>query len=257
MKLRSLLLTLLISNSFIPGNGQSFSLDMGTASNYIAHGRTLSNNLPCFQPSAAYSLKTGTNFTAWFSFPYDRNTSFNDEWNIIVDQSVQVFEDHVNWNVNLHGYANYWLNPTSSNPIVEPNYYNGMKYNIGTSKAIELHSGSKVNMTVGYDYYYYQTFGTGADLLRNAGIHEFLVNFNKKFKNFKIDTKSVISNNRGAINPNIIPGWGFFSQHLSFLVNTKKVSLRTSLNYQWTLEKTLHSENLLWLTVNLSRGFKI
>ncbi len=257
MKQRSLLALLLVSISVTSVKAQGLSIDMGTASNYIAHGRTLSQDLPCFQPSATYSLKTGTNISVWFSLPYDRNTSFNDEWNIIIDQSIQAFKNNANWNVNIHGYADYWLNPRSSNPAVEPDYYHGMKYNIGVKKDIELHKGSKVNMSLGYDYYYYQSFGLSAELLRNAGIHEFLVNFNKRFKNTEISTKSVISNNRGAIDPNITPGWGYFSQHLSFLVNTSKVSLRTSVNYQWTLENTLHTENLLWFTLNLSRGFKI
>jgi len=236
---------------------QSFTIDMGTASNYIAHGRTLSGNLPCFQPSATYGLNTGTDILAWFSLPYDRNTSFNDEWNLIVNQSTDIFTNKGNWKMNLHGYLDYWMNPNTQNPVVEPDFYNGMKYNAGIHKPISISAASSLSMTVGYDYYFYQTFGAGRDILRDAGIHEFLIKFNKSFKNLNLGTKSVISNNRGAINPNIIPGWGFFLQQLSANFKIKKVSLSSSINYQYTIEKTLHEDNLLWFTLNISRGFKI
>lgn len=236
---------------------QSFSVDMGTVTNYLSHGRTLSRDLPCFQPSVGYTFLSGTMIYTWFSLPYDRTTSFNDEYNLIVEKSVQLFDEQPYWTINMHGFADYWLNPRTSNPAIEPDIYHGMKYNAGVNKSFALHKGAGIKMTTGYDFYYYQSFGIGGDILKDAGIHEFLVNFNKSFENVEVATKSVISNNRGAIDPNINPGWAYFSQHLSLLLKTSKVSLRASINYQWTLEKTVHSENLLWFTLNLSQGFKI
>lgn len=257
MKKNTFIFGIVLALSGLSLKAQEIAIDMGTATNYISHGRTLSNDLPCFQPSVSCSFKSGTSVYAWFSLPYDRNTSFNDEYNLIVDQSVNLFEKHPKRVINLHGYANYWLNPRTSNPATEPDIYHGMKYNMGVDKNFVLHKGAGINMATGYDYYHYQTLGAGRNILRDGGVHEFLILFNKKFKKLKIESKSLISNNRGAVNPNIDTGWAFYSQHLSFFVKSKKVSLNTSINYQWTLNETIHTDNLLWFTLNISREFKI
>jgi len=232
----------------------TLSIDWGNVTNYLAHGRTLSNNLACFQPGVYYSLEKGPTISAWLSLPYDRNASVYDEWDIIVDHSVDIFKQEQDWNINLHGYANYWYVPNDGN--YKQSFYQGMKYNAGIHFPFKLSNESKITMTTGYDYYYYHQLGRDMGI-NGAGIHEFLIKFNKKYKKVKVEAKSLISNNRGAVNPNIIPGWAYVSQHLSCTINTKHVSLRPSVNYQWTLESTIHESDVLWFSLNIGKGFKM
>ena len=235
----------------------TLSLDWGNVTNYLAHGRTLSNNLACFQPGAYYSLEKGPTISAWFSLPYDRNSSVYDEWDIIVDHNINLYKREQNWNINVHGYVNYWFLPNDGNE--KQSFYQGMKYNAGVHFPIQLGVESKLSMTTGYDFYYYHQVGRDMNI-NAAGIHEFLIKFNKKYKKVSWEAKSVISNNRGAVDKRINPGWGFASQHLSCSFKIKQISLRTSINYQRTmaaLEPTGIDKNLVWFSLNIGKGFKL
>jgi len=232
----------------------TLSLDWGSVSNYLAHGRTLSNDLACFQPGVYYSLNNGPTISAWCSLPYDRNASVYDEWDIIIDHSINLYKQEQDWNINLHGYVNYWYLPNDGNE--KQSYYQGMKYNAGIHFPIMLPTASKIKMTAGYDYYYYHQLGRDMGI-NAAGLHEFLIKFNKKYKKVSLESKSVISNNRGGVDPNIVPGWSYISQHLSCSIQTKHVSLRPSVTYQWTLESTIHKNNVLWFGLNIGKTFKM
>ena len=257
MKTKFIFFTLVLSGLLIPVKAQqTLTVDLSHASNYLAHGRTLSNDLGCFQPGLYYGLKTGTTIMGWVSAAWDRTTSYNDEWNIIADQNSNLFKDKENWNINLHGYVNYWYLPKYANSV--QSFYQGMKYNAGIHFPLILSQNIGLKMTTGYDFYYYHEVGRDTKGINPAGIHEFLVKFNKSFKSISAEYKAVISNNRGAIDSNINPGWAYFSQHLSVLYKNKYLSLRPSVNYQHTLEKTIHPDkNLVYFSLGVMKTFEL
>ncbi|MBS2213144.1 hypothetical protein KEM09_17135 [Carboxylicivirga mesophila] len=236
----------------------NLSVDWGNTTNYIAHGRTLSANQACFQPGVYYSFNNGPTVMAWFSLPYDRQFHALDEWDIIIDHSVNIYKQEQNWNINLHGYVNYWYLPINEESDKQ-DYYQGMKYNAGIHFPFMLSKSNGLKLTTGYDFYYYHQLGRDMNI-RAAGIHEFLMKFNKSYKKVNLEAKSVISNNQGAVDNRIEPGWGFFSQHLSCSFNIKAISLRTGINYQRTmkaLEPTGIDKDLLWFSLNIGKSFKL
>ncbi|MBK3517393.1 hypothetical protein [Carboxylicivirga marina] len=236
----------------------SLSFDWGNTTNYIAHGRTLSANQACFQPGIYYGINKGPTIMAWFSLPYDRQFSALDEWDIIIDHNINLLDTDKKWNVNLHGYVNYWYLPVN-NESDKQDYYQGMKYNAGIHFPYFISEDSDFKITTGYDFYFYHQLGRDMNI-RAAGIHEFLIKFNKTYKKVSVEAKSVISNNQGAVSYAIDPGWGFFSQHLSCSIPTKLVSLRTGINYQRTLdalEPTGMDKNLVWFSLGISKSFKM
>ncbi len=236
----------------------TLSVDWGNTTNYMAHGRTLSANQACFQPGVYYSLNNGPTIMAWFSLPYDRQFHALDEWDIIVDHSVNLYEKEQNWNINLHGYVNYWFLPVNEESDKQ-DYYQGMKYNAGIHFPFVLSNNSGWKLTTGYDFYYYHQLGRDMNI-RAAGIHEFLIKFNKSYKKINIGANSVISNNQGAVSNLINPGWAFFSQQLSCSFNVKTISLRTAVTYQRTLaalEPTGIDKNLIWFSLNIGKSFKL
>ncbi len=236
----------------------TLSVDWGSTSNYLAHGRTLSANQACFQPGIYYSLKKGPTIMAWFSLPYDREFSALDEWDIIVDHSINLFDAEQNWNINVHGYVNYWYLPVNNESDIQ-DFYQGMKYNAGVHFPVLVSENSDFKITSGYDFYYYHQLGRDMDI-RAAGIHEFLIKFNKKYKKVNLTAKSVISNNRGAVSNAIEPGWGFFSQHLSCSFDVKLITLSTSVNYQRTLDALIPTgidKNLMWFSFNIGKSFSL
>lgn len=232
----------------------TLTLDWGNTTNYLAHGRTLSADQACFQPGIYYSLKKGPTVSAWFSLAYDRTFSALDEWNIIVDDSYNLLNDK-NWNINLHGYANYWYLPVNED-VDYQDYYQGMKYHAGVHFPVMLSNNNPFTITTGYDYYYYHQLGRDVGI-RAGGIHELLIKFNKTVKKVSYEAKTLVSNNRGAVSYNIDPGWAYVSQHLSCTINTKHVSLRPSISYQWTLESTIHQNNLLYFGLNIGKTIKL
>ncbi|WP_439185591.1 hypothetical protein [Carboxylicivirga taeanensis] len=234
------------------------SVDWGNTSNYIAHGRTLSANQACFQPGLYYTYKNGPTLMAWFSLPYDRTFHAFDEWDLILDHSLDIYKKEQNWNINLHGYINYWYLPVN-NESDKQNYYQGMKYNAGIHFPVVLSEASGFKLTSGYDFYYYHQLGRDM-AIRAAGIHEFLIKFNKTFKKVNLEAKSLISNNQGAVDSRITPGWAFFSQHLSCSYKVKTITLRTGINYQRTLEAlqpTGMDKDLIWFSLNVGKNFKM
>jgi len=232
----------------------SLTLDWGNTTNYIAHGRTLSADQACFQPGIYYSFAKGPTISAWFSLPYDRSFAALDEWDIIIDDSFNLIKDK-DWNINLHGYVNYWYLPVN-NDVDFQDFYQGMKYNAGIHFPVTLSGENPLKITTGYDYYYYHQLGRDVGI-RAGGIHEFLIKFNKRIKKLNFEAKSVISNNRGAVSKRIEPGWAYVSQHLSCTIATKHVSLRPSLNYQWTMEPTIHESNFLYVGLNIGKSIKL
>lgn len=257
MKRMILIATIVIIAQQINAQG-SLSLDWGNTTNYIAHGRTLSKNQACFQPGIYYHINKGPTVMAWFSLPYDRHFSALDEWNIIVDHNVNLYKQAQNWNINLHGYVNYWYLPVNNDTEVQ-DYYQGMKYAAGIHFPLVISESAGLKFTSGYDFYYYHQLGRDVGI-RAAGIHEFLIKFNKKYKKLNIEAKSVISNNRGAVSTSIDPGWGFFSQHLSCSFDVKLITLSTSINYQRTLDAlkpTGMDENLVWFSLNIGKRIKL
>ncbi len=267
MKTKFILFAVVLSSILIPAKAQQkLTVDLSHASNYIAHGRTLSNNLGCFQPGLYYGLKSGTTVMGWVSAAWDRTTSFNDEWNIIVDQNNNLFKDQDQWNINLHGYVNYWYLPNFEKialydptyPTPSQSFLQGMKYNAGVHFPLVLSKSHKLKLTTGYDFYYYHEIGRNTGEIQDGGIHELLVKFNKSFKSFDTEYKTVISNNRGAVSTSIIPGWTYFSQHLSVLYTNKYISLRPSINYQRTLHNRLSTQkHLVWFSFGVLKTFKL
>ncbi len=258
-RMKKLVLMALLAIIAVQSNAQnSLSVDWGNTTNYIAHGRTLSANQACFQPGLYYSLKNGPTVMAWFSLPYDRNFYALDEWDIIVDHSVNLYSNDQSWNINLHGYVNYWYLPINEESDKQ-DYYQGMKYNAGIHFPFMLSENAGIKCTTGYDFYYYHQLGRDMNI-RAAGIHEFLIKFNKTYKKVNIEAKSVISNNQGAVDNRIDPGWGFFSQHLSCSFNAKLVTLRTGINYQRTLaalKPTGIDTNVVWFSLGISKSFEL
>ena len=257
MKTKFIFFALVFTSLLIPAKAQQkLTVDLSHASNYLAHGRTLSNDLGCFQPGLYYGLKSGTTIMGWVSAAWDRSTSYNDEWNIIIDQNNDLFKDKKEWNINLHGYANYWYLPNYNTGV--QSFLQGMKYNAGIHFPLELSKNHGIKMTTGYDYYYYHEIGRNTGEIQDGGIHEFLIKFNKSFKSFNTEYKAVISNNKGAISTSIIPGWTYYSQHLSVLYKNNYLSLRPSLNYQRTLHNRLTTQkHLVWFSFGIMKTFKL
>ncbi|TRX71120.1 hypothetical protein [Carboxylicivirga sp. M1479] len=246
----------LVSQQLLSQN--NLSLDWGNTSNYIAHGRTLSANQSCFQPGVYYSIDKGPTIMAWFSLPYDRNFKALDEWDIIVNHNVKLFDAEQTWNIDLHGYVNYWYLPVNEESDIQ-NFYQGMKYNAGIHFPFVLSDNSSFSMTTGYDFYYYHQLGRDMGI-RAAGIHEFLIKFNKTYKKVSLGAKSVISNNQGAVSYAIEPGWAFFSQHLSCSYNFKLVTLSAGINYQHTLDALIPTgidKNFTWFSFNIGKSFQL
>jgi hypothetical protein len=230
-------------------------VDLGMASNYMVHGRTLSNHLSCFQPGIYYAIDKGPTIMAWFSLPYDRLASPYDEWNIIVDHGILLREEGTTLNFKLHGYANYWYNPESGLEV--QSYYHGMKYNIGLKAPVTLHQEKKAQLTAGYDYNYYHAIGR--QLISAGGIHEFSMAFDGTLsKRISITTKTIINNHQGAIDPAIVRGWSHLSQHLQFSIHHKLAVIRPSFHYQWTLEPTVNNkQQFFWAGLNLVKSFSL
>ncbi|GEM_PF-6275847 len=252
MKKLVLVALCLISLSLSAQNTLTF--DWGNTTNYLAHGRTLSADQACFQPGIYYSFSKGPTISAWFSLPYDRSFKALDEWDIIVSDSHNMVKDR-NWNINAHWYVNYWYLPVN-NDVDYQDFYQGMKYNAGVHFPYKFSGESPLTVTAGYDFYYYHQVGRDVGI-RPGGIHEFLIKFNKSIKKTPFEAKTVISNNRGAVSYGINPGWAYVSQHLSCSINLKHVSLRPSINYQWTLESTIHKDNLLYFGLNIGKSIKL
>ncbi|MCU4157800.1 hypothetical protein J1N10_17625 [Carboxylicivirga sp. A043] len=255
---RCLLIAFIAIISLQLGAQGTLSIDGGITSNYLAHGRTLSNNQSCYQPGVYYTIEKGPTIMAWFSIPTDRYLSALDEYDIIVDHSVNLFDAEQNWNINVHGYVNYWFLP-ENHESDKQDYYQGMKYNAGIHLPVLVSENSGLKITTGYDFYYYHQLGRDMDI-RAAGIHEFLIKFNKTYKKVSLEAKSVISNNRGAVSNAIDPGWGFFSQHLSCSVDLKVITLSSSVNYQRTLDALIPTgmdKNLMWFSFNVGKSFSL
>lgn len=255
MKKISLLTGLTLLAFALAGKAQNkLTVDMGTASNYIANGRTLSDDLYCVQPGLYYSTPKGITMTAWFSIPYDRTASNNDEWNIIADYTKTFKKEASTVGINFHGYADYWLNPKSG--MKEQSYLHGIKYNAGISFPIKASSWENFSIKPGYDFYY--NHAIGKKLIKAGDIHEFLLALNHKLKKVDLGTKAIVSYNNGAVNEKIIPGWAYVSQQISAGFNIKSIYLRTSVTYQHTFEETINAdENLLYFTVNILKSFKM
>ncbi|WP_430812619.1 MULTISPECIES: hypothetical protein [unclassified Carboxylicivirga] len=255
--MKKTVLMALIAILALPMQAQNtLSLDWGSTTNYMAHGRTMSANQACFQPGLYYGIPKGPTFMAWFSFPYDRELKALDEWNIIVDYNLDLLDADKSWNINLHSYADYWFLPVNEESNVQ-DYYQGMKYNGGIHLPYTISKLWKLKVSAGYDFYYYHQVGRDVGI-RAGGIHEFLIKFNKSIKSVNLEAKSLISNNQGAVSHDIDPGWGFFSQHLSCSVDAKLVTLSTSVNYQRTMDAILPTgmeKHLFWLSINIGKRF--
>lgn len=257
MKTKFIFIALVIIGLTTPSKAQqTLTVDMSHASNYLSHGRSLSSNLACFQPGIYYGLKTGTTIMGWASMAWDRTANTYDEWNIIIDQNNNLLDDQKQWNINLHGFADYWYNPNDGNQ--RQDFFHGMFYNAGIHFPLELSQNRGLTLTTGYDFFYYHEIGKNTNAIRPGGIHEFLVKFNKSFKRLSAEYKAVISNNRGAVSYSIDPGWAFISQHLSVLYTNKYISLRPSINYQRTLQDRLPTEkHLVWFTLGVTKTFEL
>ena len=238
--------------------------DVTYASKYMAHGFNINGEHASLQPSLTLDTKVpGLQLTAWAGLPVNRDFRSKDEFDYLLKYGHTFFGNEA-YAVNVHGYVDYWLYPnTPGAHTADPKTgkvtddLKGWKFDGGVILPKLLLIGP-ANLVPSYNYYFWTPQDSGG--FKDGGVHEIFLNYNPPMKSFLPVSSEQTLNLGASLNYHdgvfgVKPGWSHATAHVSTTFDVASVKLTPSVNYQWSFEDTVDTENEFWATISVSKDF--
>lgn len=253
--LSSLLLIVISFDALGAEKNVVLTTDMTWASRYIMDGFDIGNDSPVWHlTEKADFVNSGFSVMFWTSLQANRNRDQYDEYDLFAMYTRNFFSDE-SYEVNLHGYFDYWMFPHAELETDEQtdSRKRGNKFQLGVSfpKVWSLDGSPLVPSYNLYRWLYWKQ--NREDLNQSGSRHEVLLEY------FHPIRKSIpgatyqyaggstsISYNDGAFG--VRPGLSHVLLSFESGVYVLKSIFILSLNHQWSLERTVNAENEFWTT---------
>jgi len=229
--------------------------DVTLASKYMAHGFNVNGEHASLQPSLTLdTLVPGLRLSVWAALPVNRDQRAEDELDYLVKYGHTFFADSA-LAVNLHGYVDYWLYPNSATETSGD--LEGWKFNGGLTLP-KLPPIGPANLVPSYNYYFWTPKDAGG--FEDGGVHELFLNYSPPLKSLlpvagarTLDLGASLNYHDGVFG--VEPGWSHATAHLSTTFGVAGINLTPSVNYQWSFEDTIDTEDEFWAAFSVAADF--
>lgn len=217
--------------------------DVTVASKYMAHGFNVNGEHGSLQPSVAVDTKVpGLQFFVWAALPMDQDFRASNEFDYLVKYGHTFAADSA-FAMNLHGYVDYWDYPNKVN-------MSGWKFSGGVTMPKLLPLGPAC-LVPSYTYYFWTPQNAGA--FEDGGVHEIFLNYSAPvLPKQSLDLGASMNYHDGVFG--VKPGWSHATAHVATTFDVG-VKLTPSINYQWSFEDTVDTEDEFWAMFSVSKDF--
>ena len=217
--------------------------DVTVASKYMAHGFNVNGEHGSLQPSVTVDTKVPVlQFFVWAALPMDQEIRASNEFDYLVKYG-HTFATESALAVNLHGYVDYWDYPNKDD-------MSGWKFSGGVTLPKLLPLGP-ANLVPSYTYYYWTPQNSGA--FEAGGVHEIFLSYAAPLlPKQSLDLGASLNYHDGVFG--VKPGWSHATAGVSTTFDVG-VKLTPAINYQWSFEDTVDTEDEVWATLSVSKDF--